>query len=350
MDLNFAPVMTTRNYGINFAKVDDSVFCGQISKFKNVKIDNECGFLLKKVKKMAFLQKIGAQFDEQLEKEPNIILNFDINKDTDKTLVLSFNFDKENKTLVEQLNFVVEENVTAKVILNFRGNELAYHNGLVRFDCKKNSSVDVAIISNLYGESVSVLRVQNSLEENAKINFNIVDFGGKVSIQNYYTKLAGQNSVSNLNSLYVAGGDSFVDLNYEQDVFGKQCKAVIQTVGALYGQARKHFKGTINFEKGCKKSVGSEDELCLLLSKQAKSKALPMLLCTEEDVDGKHSSSVGKVGEKELFYIMSRGFSEQEAVKLVVKAKFAVLLEKIFDEELKQKLFEIVDGKLSYEE
>jgi len=101
-------------------------------------------------------------------------------------------------------------------------------------------------------------------------------------------------------------------------VFGKKSEASIQTVGALLAEARKHFKGTINFEKGCKKSSGSEDELCLLLSRNAKSKALPMLLCTEEDVDGKHASSVGKVSEKELFYIMSRGFSRQDAIKLVV--------------------------------
>ena len=59
----------------------------------------------------------------------------------------------------------------------------------------------------------------------------------------------------------------------------------------------------------------------MILSETAKSIALPMLLCTEEDVEGNHSTATGKVGPKELFYIMSRGFSEKEALKLMVRAK-----------------------------
>ena len=60
----------------------------------------------------------------------------------------------------------------------------------------------------------------------------------------------------------------------------------------------------------------------MLLSDKAKSIALPMLLCSEEEVEGNHSSSAGKIGEKELFYIMSRGFELKEAMKLLVRAKF----------------------------
>ena len=75
--------------------------------------------------------------------------------------------------------------------------------------------------------------------------------------------------------------------------------------------------------------IGDENEECMLLSDTAKSIALPMLLCSEEDVEGNHSCSAGKIGEKELFYIMSRGFSQKEAMKLMVKAKFNKILENI---------------------
>lgn len=84
----------------------------------------------------------------------------------------------------------------------------------------------------------------------------------------------------------------------------------------------------------------------MLLSDKAKSIALPMLLCSEEDVEGNHSSSAGKVGEKELFYIMSRGFELKEAMKLMVRAKFNKILENITDEDLKQKILEEIDKKL----
>ena len=84
----------------------------------------------------------------------------------------------------------------------------------------------------------------------------------------------------------------------------------------------------------------------MLLSDTAKSIALPMLLCTEDDVEGEHSTSSGKADEKELFYIMSRGLSHKEAIKLIVKAKFYSLIEKISEEELRQEVIDEIDRRL----
>ncbi len=68
-----------------------------------------------------------------------------------------------------------------------------------------------------------------------------------------------------------------------------------------------------------------------------------MLLCSEEDVEGNHASSAGKVGEKELFYIMSRGFDEKEAMKLLVIAKFNKIIQKIKSQELKDEILEKIE-------
>ena len=81
----------------------------------------------------------------------------------------------------------------------------------------------------------------------------------------------------------------------------------------------------------------------MLLSNEARSIALPMLLCSEEDVEGNHSSSTGKVDEKALFYLMSRGISQKEAMQLIIKAKFNKVLEQIEDEELKNEILEKID-------
>ena len=107
--------------------------------------------------------------------------------------------------------------------------------------------------------------------------------------------------------------------------------------------ARKHFKGTIDFKKGCEKATGNENEACMLLSDTAKSLALPMLLCSEEDVEGNHSSSSGKANDKELFYIMSRGFDKKSAMKLLVRARFNNILENIKQENLKEEILQEMD-------
>ena len=63
-------------------------------------------------------------------------------------------------------------------------------------------------------------------------------------------------------------------------------------------------------------------------------------------LNGNHSSSAGKIGEKELFYIMSRGFELKEAMKLLVRAKFNKILENINDEELKEQILNEIDKRL----
>ena len=71
-----------------------------------------------------------------------------------------------------------------------------------------------------------------------------------------------------------------------------------------------------------------------------------MLLCSEEDVEGNHSTSSGKIGEKELFSIMSRGFELKEAMKLMVRAKFNKIIDNIKDENLKEEILEEIDKRL----
>ena len=182
--------------------------------------------------------------------------------------------------------------------------------------------------------------------KSSKIKATIIDFGGKNSITNYYSNLIGDLSDNKLESIYLGKDNQLVDINYIAELRGKKSNIDINVQGALKDQAKKHFKGTIDFKKGCKKATGNENEECMLLSNKAKSIALPMLLCSEEDVEGNHSSSAGKVGEKELFYIMSRGFNFKEAMKLMVRAKFNKILENIKDENLKQEILDEINTKL----
>ena len=195
-------------------------------------------------------------------------------------------------------------------------------------------------------KSNNFLAIENDFEENAKINYTIVDFGGKHSITNYYSNLQGDNCDNQLNTIYLGKENQVFDLNYIGELRGKKSNIDIEVQGTLKDTSKKHFKGTIDFKKGCKKATGNENEACMLLSDTAKSIALPMLLCSEEEVEGNHSSSAGKIGEKELFYIMSRGFELKEAMKLMVRARFNQILEKIENDELREEILQEIDKRL----
>lgn len=187
---------------------------------------------------------------------------------------------------------------------------------------------------------------ESEILDNATVNYTIVDMGAKNSITNYYANVIGKNGKNDLKTIYLGANEQLKDINYIAELRGEKAYVDIDVQGALNGKSKKNFKGTIDFKKNCKKAVGSENEYCMLLSDKAKSIALPMLLCTEDDVIGNHSTASGKVDSESLFYIMARGFNYNEAVKLIVKARFGKIIERIWDEDVKNMILEEIDKKL----
>ena len=62
---------------------------------------------------------------------------------------------------------------------------------------------------------------------------------------------------------------------------------------------------------------------------------------------GNHSTASGRVDDKVVFYIMSRGLSYKEAVKLLVKSRFIKIIEQISDQNLKNEIISKIDEKLN---
>ncbi len=287
---------------------------------------------------------------------------------------IEFLFDDDNKELLDTIELYAERNANLNVIINYIPREISeefsekeknkqedesillesvnnstekyFHSGIIKVCGLENSKINITLVNMLNNSSTNFINVENKLLDNCELYFNIVDFGGKHSITNYFTDLFGKCSSNNLNTIYLGNNSQLFDLNYIAFCRGEKTNINIEVQGALKDEAIKHFKGTIDFKKGCKKAIGNENENCLLLSDKAKSLALPMLLCSEEDVEGNHSSSSGKAEPKELFYLMSRGISEKDAMKLLVRAKFNSIIDSFTNNEIKELIISAIDSKL----
>lgn len=350
LKLNETPVKTSRNFKINNIIIEDFELPENISEFKNLEVigQNSKIKIDENTSKANLIFGLGNVLTNQVNANSNQKIKIDVDSKTDKELQLNFKLDKNNPQLVDNIEIVANENSKSAIIIKYESEEVveAFHNGIINLKADKNSKVNVIIVNLLNNKSNNFLSIQNELEDNAIVEYTIVDFGGKTSITNYYSNLIGDNSKSNLNTLYIGKENQLIDLNYIGELRGKNSDVNIEVQGALKDNSKKHFKGTIDFKKGCKKAKGRENENCMLLSDTAKSIALPMLLCSEEDVEGEHSTSAGKVGEKELFYIMSRGFELKEALKLMIRANFNSILENIRNEELKNQIIEEMEKRL----
>ena len=356
LKLNETPVRTARNFRINNMKLENIEVPEVIPTFENVIIIGDTSKI--NIEQNAdntntdLVYGLSNELTNQVKHGANQKIKLNINNTQNKKekteAEIDFKFDDENAALIDNIEITANENTKSTVIIKYTSNQEneSYHNGIIKAKAEKNSELNIVVVNLMNTKSNNFLAIENDFEENAKINYTIVDFGGKHSITNYYSNLQGDNCDNQLNTIYLGKENQVFDLNYIGELRGKKSNIDIEVQGALKDTSKKHFKGTIDFKKGCKKATGNENEACMLLSDTAKSIALPMLLCSEEEVEGNHSSSAGKIGEKELFYIMSRGFELKEAMKLMVRARFNKILENIKNEELKDEILKEIDMRL----
>ena len=345
MILNQTPIRTSKNYKINNIELDLEM-PKKIEEFGGLTISGDTANfnISNDVSKNPL--KYGNGLENQIFEKGN--QNIKIKDTKTGSIYLEFNLNEENSTLVE--NIEIEANTKSKtnIYIKYMSDDdfECYHNGIIRVNAKSDSKTNVVIVNMLNNKSNNLLSIENNLEENSRVDYTIVDFGGKTSITNYYSNIKENGAKANINTIYLGTENQVFDINYIAELYGQNSETNIEVQGALKDEAKKNFKGTIDFKKGSKKAKGDENEFCMLLSDKARSKALPMLLCTEEDVEGNHSSAAGKIEDDKLFYIMSRGLSEKDAMKLIVKAKFNKILETIKDEELKKEIVDEIDKRL----
>lgn len=354
LKLNETPVRTAKNFRINNIKLENIEVPEVIPSFENVTIIGDTSKM--DIEQNAdntntdLVYGLSEELTNQVKHGANqkIKLNINSNQKEKSEAEIDFNFDNENSVLIDNIEIIANENTKSTIIIKYTSNQEneSYQNGIIKAKAEKNAELNIVLVNLMNTKSNNFLAIENDFEENAKINYTIVDFGGKHSITNYYSNLQGDNCDNQLNTIYLGKENQVFDLNYIGELRGKKSNIDIEVQGALKDISKKHFKGTIDFKKGCKKATGNENEACMLLSDTAKSIALPMLLCSEEEVEGNHSSSAGKIGEKELFYIMSRGFELKEAMKLMVRARFNQILEKIENEELREEILQEIDKRL----
>lgn len=342
LKLNETPIRTSKNFLINNIKLTDVEIPETVEKFKNIEIIGGKN-ITENIEEAKLTYGLGEILQNNIIKNSNSKLN--INAENEEIKII-YNFDDENINLIN--NIVVNATKKCKLYIVYKSNtnKECFHNGVIKINALENSKIDVVVVNTMNKNSNNFEAYENIIGTNASVNYTIIDIGGKNSITNYYSNILGEKAKNDLKTIYLGAENHIKDLNYIAELRGKQSFIDIDVQGALSGNAKKNFKGTIDFKKGCKKAKGNENEFCMLLSEKARSIALPMLLCTESDVEGNHSTASGKVDNQELFYIMSRGLSYNEAVKLIVKARFNKILSRIADEDLRNEIIEEIEERL----
>ena len=323
--LNETPVRTSNNFRINDLTLDLDIKEKELSKL-NVK-----GIEYKESIKTNFNSKINLKHDNYR------CLDIDITNDSD----IEISSLLETNYLVDQININLSKNTNSSIVIKYGGE--GFHNLKICINANKNSTSNITVLNLLSRDSISFISFENSIDEESNIDINFIDLGGKIKVSNYYSVLENK-STNTFNNIYIGKEKDILDMNYYMLNKGEKTNSNIEIAGALFDESNKNFKGIIDFIEGSKNAVGYENENCLLFSDKAISKSLPMLLCHEEDVSGTHSVSTGKPDEDKLFYLKSRGISEDESKKLIMIGNFTKALTKVKN---KEEILEYIDEYLN---
>ena len=328
--LNESPYKTTNNFKINNIKVDIDI----------PTIDNIKPFANKNIKQEIIDKELNNKIGLPINKYLNVDIDFDFNKE-----ILEYNFDKDNNSLITNINVTTKEHTVNELYIILKSIDDTKHFSFININTTLvDSTLDVTVINLLNDNSNSFVSYDNKVDKYSLLINNHLDIGGNIKINNYYSELIGKYSDNMINTLYLGKNKNILDYNYHIKSISPYSTSNIRTEGMLNDEAYKQHKGIIDFVEGSSKSKGEELENCILLSDKVISKSAPLLMCHEEDVEGSHGVSTGKIDKDKLFYLMSRGLSEKEANKLIIYANFNKVIGSILDIDIRNMIIEYLDN------
>ena len=198
-------------------------------------------------------------------------------------------------------------------------------------------------------ESVQAQHIKFRVGRDAHITHVQVTLGGSLVRQFTSVEYAGRGGQADLWGLYFADAGQHFEHRQLVDHSVPDCRSYVGYRGALQGQsAHTVWVGDVVIRAAATGTETYEINRNLLLTDGARADSVPNLeIETGEVISAGHASATGRFDDEQLFYLMARGITEDEARKLVVGGFFAELLNKIPVEELRERLGAVIESRLA---
>lgn len=114
----------------------------------------------------------------------------------------------------------------------------------------------------------------------------------------------------------------------------------------LFDEARLAYEGLIKIEKDAQKSNAYQKNQNLLIGKKAWADSRPKLEILANDVRCTHGATIGKLNEEEIYYLNTRGLSQNRAGSLIIKGFLHEVIDRVVDEKIKIELEKKIEYKI----
>ena len=144
------------------------------------------------------------------------------------------------------------------------------------------------------------------------------NLGSKITMKYPSVYLMGREAHGEVLSIAFAGKGQHQDAGAKIVHVAPNTTSVITSKSISKNGGRAGYRGLLEVAKGAKGSKSKVVCDALILDEESRSDTYPYMKIDENEVDIGHEATVSKIGEEQLFYLMSRGLSESEASALIV--------------------------------
>lgn len=205
----------------------------------------------------------------------------------------------------------------------------SFHSGVIEIVVKKNARFRYTTIQNWSNNMYNLVTQRSVVHENGTMEWVDANLGSKLTMKYPSCYLVGRGAHGEILSL------AFASDGQHQDTGGKVIHVAPNTSSKITSKSiskssgRASYRGLLKVYEAAKNSKSNVVCDALLLDDTSRSDTYPYIEIDAQDVTIGHEASVSKVGEEQLFYLMSRGLSEDEAAVMVVSGFIEPLVKEL---------------------
>lgn len=266
-------------------------------------------------------------------------------KNIELTEPIRVNFEVEGTNGILHNLIVVESNAQLDFIEQYSNRETAggqLNACVTEVFANTNSKINFYHINNWTDNVYNLTNIIGTADRNAAINWVSGCFGGKLNRIRIDTNFNGQGSSCSNVGIFLGKGKEHIDFTTNVYHNAENTTNDILVDGILRDESSSVYRGLIRIPKEGQKTNSYLANHILKLGDKTLANSIPSLKIDANDVKASHGVTVGQVDEEQLFYLMARGLSRQDAEKLIVEGFFEPVIQKIPSEELKEKIRELV--------
>ncbi len=243
------------------------------------------------------------------------------NTTLDRPLQSYFRINSKNMGQFERTLIIVDDNSSLHYVEGCTAptySESSLHAAVVEIYVGKNSKCRYSTIQNWATNVYNLVTKRALVSDNGVMEWIDGNIGSKITMKYPCCVLKGDNSSGVCITIGVAKSGQIQDTGARMIHLGKNTKSNIISKSIAQNGGNATYRGKVDIKKRALSSEGMVKCDTLILDDISKSDTIPVNTCSNVSSNIEHEATVSKINEDTLFYLMSRGLSEEEATELIV--------------------------------